>query len=81
MGDDIFRNIGLLAGLFVYVALLAPFVLLGLAIPYAILHARDSRGVERDPHLGLKTAMYFFYSLSILIVLTGLTIIAVDMVQ
>jgi len=82
MGDDIFRNVGFLTGIgLVYFFLLSPFVLLGLAIPYAILHARDSRGLERDPHLGLKTAMYFFYSLSILIVLTGLTIIAIDMVQ
>jgi hypothetical protein len=82
MGDDIFHNVGFLAGLgLVYFVVLSPFVLLGLAIPYAILHSRDSRGLERDPHLGIKTALYFFYSLSILVVLTGLTIIAVDMVQ
>jgi len=82
MGNDIFGNVSFLAGLgVVYFFLFSPFVLLGLAIPYAILHARDSRGVERDPHLGLKTALYFFYSLSILVVLTGLTIIALDMVK
>src|SRR5262249_22138511 len=47
-------------------------------IPYAILHYRDSRGVERDPQLGLKTALYFFYSVSVLIFLIGLSIVAVD---
>ena len=74
--DDLMRGFGLFSGLAFSALLfgLLPFFLLGLAIPYAILHSRDSRGLERDPQLGLKTALYFFYSVSILMVLTGLSI-------
>jgi hypothetical protein len=79
--DDLARTFGFLFGTFVILLGLMPFMLLGLAIPYAILHVRDSRGVERDPQLGLKTVMYFFFSLCILLVLTGITIIAVDTVR
>jgi hypothetical protein len=81
--DDLMRGFGLFSGLAITALLfgLLPFLLLGLAIPYAILHSRDSRGVERDPQLGLKTALYFFYSVSILMVLMGLSIIVVDLLR
>jgi hypothetical protein len=57
---------------------LAPFALLGLAIPYAVLKSRDARAEEHDPEIGLKSALYFIFSLAILIVLTGLTVLVVD---
>jgi hypothetical protein len=79
--EDIFRNLGLGLALLVQIILVIPFLLLALAIPYAVLHSRDSRSLERDPQLGIKTALYFFYSVCILLVLTGLTVIVVDMVQ
>src|SRR5437667_8120455 len=56
-----------------------PFVLLGLAIPYAVLRARDSRD-QPDSQLGLKTGLHYFLSVGILQFLTGLTIIAVDLI-
>jgi hypothetical protein len=65
----------------IYVVLLTPFLLLSLALPYIVLRLRDQQGLERDPQVGLKAALYFFFSLGILLVLSGLTVIAVDMVQ
>ena len=79
--DDMFRGLGMGVGLLASAFLLVPFVLLGLAIPYAVLHSRDSRSLERDPQLGIKTALYFFYSVCILLILSGATVIVVDMVQ
>src|SRR5438128_1314873 len=58
-----------------------PYVLLGLAIPYAVLYMRDSRNEEHDAEIGLKSALYFMLSLSILLILTGLTIIVVDFLE
>jgi hypothetical protein len=69
---------GFLPGLTLSVLVLLLPLLIGLAIPYAVLHFRDSRGVERDPQLGLKTALYFFYSVSVLLFLSGLSVVAVD---
>jgi hypothetical protein len=69
-----------MAGLVSLIALtLAPLLLLGLAIPYAVLRLRDSRNVEHDPQLGMKAALYFSFSLAILISLTGLTVLVVDL--
>jgi hypothetical protein len=59
--------------------LLLPFVLLGLAIPYAVLRARDSRE-HPDPQLGLKAALHYFLSVSLLLFLTGLTVVSVDLI-
>jgi len=80
MFDDFFFRGGgaLFSGLAISSLFALLPLLLGLAIPYAVLHYRDSRSVERDPQLGLKTALYFFYSVSVLIFLSGLTILAVD---
>jgi hypothetical protein len=57
---------------------LIPFALLGLAIPYAVLKMRDARAEEHDPEIGLKSALYYIFSLSILLILLGLTILVVD---
>jgi hypothetical protein len=57
-----------------------PFLLLGLAIPYAVLRLRETRE-EADPRLGLRVALSFFFSLALLLVLTGLTVFVVDLLQ
>jgi hypothetical protein len=54
------------------------FVLFGLAIPYLVLSLRDGQNEERDPEIGLKSALYFMFSLSVLLVLGGLTAVVVD---
>src|SRR4051794_33367841 len=59
---------------------LSPFVLLGLAIPYAILKLKDARGIEHDPQIGLKAVLHFVWSLCILLFLTGLTTLVIDLI-
>jgi len=66
-----------LLGSFVWITLI-PFVLLALAIPYIVLRTRDSHE-HPDPQLGLKAALHYFLSASILLFLTGLTVISVDL--
>jgi len=56
-----------------------PFVLLGLAIPYAVLRVRDSQE-QPDSQLGLKTALHYFLSVGILQFLAGLSLIVVDLI-
>src|SRR6516162_3438017 len=73
-GGRFFEEI--LAGTMVFTVVL-PFVLLALAIPYAVLYLRDSRNEEHDPEIGLKATAYFMFSLSILLVLSGLTVIVI----
>jgi hypothetical protein len=58
---------------------LIPLLLLGLAIPYAVLALRDGREVERDPQVGWKSVLYFILSVCILQILTGLTILLIDL--
>jgi hypothetical protein len=58
--------------------LLIPVALLGLAIPYAVLYVKDRRNEEHDAEIGLKSALYYMLSLSILLILTGLTILVID---
>jgi hypothetical protein len=62
------------------VVLMLPSLLMGLAIPYAVLRLRDVKG-EPEPQAGFKAALYFFFSLSMMLVMTGLTIIVVDLVM
>jgi hypothetical protein len=57
---------------------LIPTALLGLAFAYAVLYVKDRRNEERDPEIGLKSALYFMLSLSILLILAGLTVLVVD---
>ena len=70
-----FFNLQLLSG---FAALGIPIALLGLAIPYVVLYLRDGRNEEHDSEIGLKSALYFLFSLSILLILSGLTILVVD---
>jgi hypothetical protein len=70
---------GLFFGVFLYGFLLAPFLLLALAVPYAILRLRDGSSGPPDPHLGLRAGLYFFFSAAVIVALNGLTIIAVDL--
>jgi hypothetical protein len=60
---------------------IAPLLLLGLAIPYAVLALRDNREVERDPQVGWKAGLYFMFSLCLLQVLLGLTIYVYDLMD
>ncbi len=70
-----FFNLQLIGG---FAAFGIPIALLGLAIPYAVLYLRDGRNEDHDPEIGLKSALYFMFSLSILLILSGLTILVVD---
>jgi hypothetical protein len=54
------------------------FVLISFAIPYAVLRMRDARSEKPDPKLGLKAAMYYFFSLGIMLILFGLTWLVMD---
>jgi hypothetical protein len=72
------RFVGAAGGLAV---LLFPLLLLGLAIPYAVLRLRDSRNPVQDPQLGLKCALYFTHSIGVLLLLTGLTVLVIDFLQ
>jgi hypothetical protein len=68
-----------LAGMGGLVALaFVPYLLLGLAIPYTALYLKDRNNQEHDAEIGLKSTLYFMLSLSILLFLTGLTILVVD---
>jgi hypothetical protein len=58
--------------------LFLPYLLLLLAFPYAVLRLRDAQNRTPDPQLGFKAALQFFFSLAILLILTGITIIVVD---
>jgi hypothetical protein len=60
----------------VFFVSIVPFTLLALAVPYLVLRLR-SEGPE-DPQLGAKIGLQFFFSVAILLGLTGLTISAVD---
>jgi hypothetical protein len=72
---------GLLVGYLVVAGLpLAVLLVLGLVYPYTVLRLRDSQNRRPDPQLGFKAAMYFFFSLAVLLVLTGLTILVVDFI-
>ena len=70
-----FFNLQIFGG---FAVLAGPIALLGLAIPYAVLYLRDSRNEEHDTEIGLKSALYFMFSLSILLALAGLTVLVVD---
>jgi hypothetical protein len=76
-----FRELALLSAVLIYAVLLFPVLLLGLAIPYAVLRLGEQKSEEPDPQLGVRTALFFFFSLSVILALSGLTIIAVDFVQ
>jgi hypothetical protein len=64
------------AAIYLVFLLLVP---LSLAVPYVVLRMRDARSERPDPQLGLKAAMYFFFSLGIMLFLSGLTTLVVDL--
>lgn len=78
-----FAEIGVVFG-FVFLLLsisILPTLLLGLALPYGVLRLRSAPSADPpDPQVGLKAALYFFFSLGILLILNGLTVIAIDLV-
>jgi len=72
------RNLEVIAA---FSAFAIPIALLSLAFPYAVLYLRDSRSEDHDPEIGLKAALYFVFSLSILLVLSGLTVIIISLLM
>jgi hypothetical protein len=70
-----------LFGLLTYAVVLAPLLLLTLALPYAVLRLNDAQNRHPDPQLGFRAAQHFFFSLGVLLALTGLSTIVVDLVQ
>jgi hypothetical protein len=77
---DFFGGFALL-GLLVYGVVLAPLLLLALALPYAVLRLRDAQNRHPDSQLGFRAAQHFFFSLGVLLALTGLSTIVVDSIQ
>jgi hypothetical protein len=78
--EEFVRATGLLVGFLAYGIVVVPFLMLGLAVPYAVLRMRDARSESPEPQLGLRAALYYFMSLAILVALSGLTVIVVDYV-
>ncbi len=78
--DDFARFFGIMSA-FVWAFALSPFLLLGLALPYIILRLRNQQSVLHDSQIGLKASLYYFFSLSILLVQVGLTVLAVDLLS
>jgi hypothetical protein len=77
------NDFGRVFGITMFVAYglaLTPFLLLSLAVPYAVLRLRGQDGIETDPQVGLKVLLYFFFSVGVLLFLTGTSVIAVDAV-
>ena len=72
-----FLSLGLIGLVMLAGVTLAPMALLALAIPYAIARLRTDG--QADSQLGLKVALYFFISASMLLTLSGLTMIAADL--
>ncbi len=58
---------------------LAPMALLALAIPYTVLRLRTDG--PADSQTGLKVALYYFISASMLLALSGLTMISADLIS
>jgi hypothetical protein len=69
-----------LSGLiFIYILVLAGSMLVSLAVPYVVLRMRESRSASPDPQIGVKAALYFFFSFGIVLFLTGLTTFVMDL--
>jgi len=77
---DLFSGFALM-GFLAYGAMLAPLLFLALALPYAVLRLRDAQNRQPDPQLGFRAAQHFFFSLGVLLALTGLSTIVADLVQ
>jgi hypothetical protein len=64
--------------IFVYALILSGSMLISLAIPYVVLRMRDKGSPSPDPQIGIKSALYYFFSVGIILVLTGLTTLVMD---
>jgi hypothetical protein len=53
--------------------------LVSFAVPYMVLRIKDMKSEKPDPQIGVKSAMYFFFSNGIMVFLFGLTILVVDL--
>lgn len=76
MNEFLFGGIGLVVVAAVALALCLPVGLL-----YVALRVRDGRNTAPDPHLGLKTAYHLLHSLAVVMLLTGLSVSAADLMQ
>jgi hypothetical protein len=56
----------------------APFLLLSFGITYVAVKLQDRSSDLHDPHLGQRAALYFLFSLSILVLLVGMTVLVTD---
>jgi hypothetical protein len=73
---------GLALSLFMaYLFTLTPLLLLALGLPYALLKLRDAQNRRPDPQLGFRAANHFFFSLAVLLMLSGLSNIVSDTVR
>jgi hypothetical protein len=79
--DEFVQQFGISAFGMAEVWALMPYLLLALAIPYVVLRVYDSPREDHDPEIELKTVLYYFFSLSVLLLLIGLTGLAVDLIQ
>lgn len=57
-----------------------PLALVGLAVPYVTARMRERTG-QLDPHIGVKTAHWFFFTTGIFLMLSGLTFICVELME
>jgi hypothetical protein len=71
-----FVNLGLVFSSSIFLGVI-PFILFSLAIPYAVLRLQNVEPV--DPQLGSKVGLQYFFSVALMIMITGLTIMAVDL--
>lgn len=62
-----------------YAAFVMPIALVGLIYPYLALRLRPVPTDQQDPQIGLKCALYFIYSLGILMFLAGASVLVVDL--
>ena len=53
---------------------LVPIAIFGFALQFITLRIRDSRATPQDPHLGRKSLFYFFFNISIFLILIALSI-------
>jgi hypothetical protein len=77
--NNLFDLLGSIAIVFTISFLASVLIPVGLA--YIALRMRDSRAKVPDPKLGLKTALHLVHSIAILMLLTGSSISAADMMQ
>lgn len=60
---------------------LAVFLLLSLCVPYIVLRLREAQQKVHDPQLGTKVVLQYFFSVSLLLALTGAAILVGNLLQ